>query len=201
RARQELLAGLGQSDTACRAHEERHAHARLEYAHRLAHRRWRHPEFCRRFAKTAVPGNAQERLDAVERTLSNCEVLLHASSTLSRIVVRRKRLYIFFAAFEAASACTCQEATCHRLPSSCYSSFSATSRGCCASARTSGPGSSRWIGSRRSARSPRCTVSASSDSSSSFRAWSARTCRPVSPRLLPMATSPPGYSPCWRSSP
>jgi len=29
--------------------------------------RWRHAEFCRRFAKTAVPGDAQERLDAVER--------------------------------------------------------------------------------------------------------------------------------------
>ena len=40
----------------------------------------------------ALPGNAQERLYAVERALPDCEVLLHSSSTLSRIVTRGKRL-------------------------------------------------------------------------------------------------------------
>jgi hypothetical protein len=39
-------------------------------------------------------GNAQERLHAVERAFPHCEVLLHSPSTLSRIVARRKRLYM-----------------------------------------------------------------------------------------------------------
>jgi hypothetical protein len=38
-----------------------------------------------------VLGNAQERLNAVERALPDCEVLLHNPSTLSRIVDRGKR--------------------------------------------------------------------------------------------------------------
>jgi hypothetical protein len=46
------------------------------------------PQLRGRSAKAAVLGNAQERLDAVGRTLPNCEVLLHNPSTLSRIVVR-----------------------------------------------------------------------------------------------------------------
>ena len=60
-------------------------------------------------------------------------------------------------------------------------SFSVMSRGCCASAPISGPGSSRWTGSRRSAPSRPCTASASSGWSSSFRASSAPICRPASP--------------------
>jgi hypothetical protein len=42
----------------------------------------------------ALPGNAQERLYAVERALPDCEVLLHTLPTLSRIVARRKRSYL-----------------------------------------------------------------------------------------------------------
>jgi hypothetical protein len=38
-----------------------------------------------------VLGNAEECLHAVERTLPDCEVLLHGPSTLSRIVTQRKR--------------------------------------------------------------------------------------------------------------
>jgi hypothetical protein len=55
-------------------------------------------------AKVAVLGNAQERLHAVERALPDCEVLLHALSTLSRIVVRRKRSYIWPANRRSADA-------------------------------------------------------------------------------------------------
>jgi hypothetical protein len=51
-----------------------------------------------------VLGNAQERLHAVERALPDCEVLLHAPSTLSRIVVRRKRSYIWPANRRSADA-------------------------------------------------------------------------------------------------
>ena len=47
-----------------------------------------------RAAETAVLGDAQERLHVVERTLPDCEVLLHSSSTLSRIVARGKQPYI-----------------------------------------------------------------------------------------------------------
>src|SRR6202008_3574834 len=57
----------------------------------LADRRWRDAEFRGRAAKAAVPGNAQERLHAVERALPDCEVLLHTPSRLSRIVARGKR--------------------------------------------------------------------------------------------------------------
>ena len=94
-ARQESFAGFGQADAARRAYEERRADARLERAHRLADRRRRHPEFRGRSAKTAVLGNAQERLHAVERALPDCEVLLHGPSTLSRIVARRKRSHVW----------------------------------------------------------------------------------------------------------
>src|SRR5258705_13902499 len=86
---EEAFAGLGQADTARCAYEERNADARLKCAYRLAHGRWSHAEFRSRFAKTAVPGNAQERLHGVERTLPDCEVLLHSPSTLSRMVARR----------------------------------------------------------------------------------------------------------------
>ena len=55
-------------------------------------------------AKAAVLGNAQERLHTVERALPDCEVLLHALSTLSRIVVRRKRSYIWSANRRSADA-------------------------------------------------------------------------------------------------
>jgi hypothetical protein len=40
-------------------------------------------------------GNAEERLDAVERALPDCEVLLHTLSILSRIVARRKPSYLW----------------------------------------------------------------------------------------------------------
>jgi hypothetical protein len=93
-ARVKSFAGFAQADTARRADEECCADTCLEGAYCLAHRRWRHPEFRRRFAKTAVLGNAQERLYAVERALPDCEVPLHNPSTLSRIVARGKRSYI-----------------------------------------------------------------------------------------------------------
>jgi hypothetical protein len=104
RSNQESLAGLGQADAARRAQEERRADASLECAYRLADRRWRHPQLRGCSAKAAVLGNAQERLHAVERALPDCEVLLHALSTLSRIVVRRKRSYIWPANRRSADA-------------------------------------------------------------------------------------------------
>ena len=93
-ARKESFARFGQADTARCAYEERCTDARLKRTHRLADRRWSHPEFRGRSAKTAVLGNAQERLHAVERALPYCEVLLHSPSTLSRIVARGKRPYM-----------------------------------------------------------------------------------------------------------
>ena len=94
RARNESLAGFRQADAARRAEEERRADAGLECTYRLADGRWGHPELRGCLAETAMLGNAQERLHAVERTLPNCEVPLHSSSTLSRIVARGKRPYI-----------------------------------------------------------------------------------------------------------
>ena len=96
-ARQKSLAGFGQADAARRADEERRADARLKRAYRLADRRRSHPEFRGRSAKIAVLGDAQERLHAVERAFPDCEVLLHSPSTLSRIVARRKRSYMWIA--------------------------------------------------------------------------------------------------------
>src|SRR5262249_55315523 len=81
--REESLAGFGQPDTARGAREEGCARPRLEGASRLADRRWRDAELCRRSAKVAVLGNFQKRLDAIERALSHCEVLLHGPCTLS----------------------------------------------------------------------------------------------------------------------
>ncbi len=92
--RQEPLAGLGQADAACRADEERRADAALEGPNRLADGRGRHSEFDRRFAKIAMPGNAQKRLDTVERAVSDCEVLLHSLSILYRIAARRKQPHV-----------------------------------------------------------------------------------------------------------
>jgi hypothetical protein len=91
-ARKESLPGFGHADTARGADEQHCADARLECAYRLANSRWRHPELRGCSAETAVPGNAQERLHAVERTLPDCEVLLHSPPTLSRIVAQGKRL-------------------------------------------------------------------------------------------------------------
>src|SRR5262249_41061249 len=82
--------GFGQADTARRADEERCTDARLK----RTYRRRRYPEPSGRAAEIAVMGDAQERLHAVERTLPDCEVLLHSSSTLSRIVARGKQPYI-----------------------------------------------------------------------------------------------------------
>ncbi len=87
-------------DAAGRADEEHGADARLKCAYRLTDRRWRYPEFSGRSAETTVPGDTQERLHAVERTVSDCEVLLHSPSTLSRIVARGKRPYIRVANYQ-----------------------------------------------------------------------------------------------------
>src|SRR5258708_4954767 len=93
-ARKEAFAGFGKTDAARRADERHCADAPLECAYRLTNSRWRHPELRGCSAETAVLGNAQERLHAVERTLPDCEVLLHTLSILSRIVARGKRPYI-----------------------------------------------------------------------------------------------------------
>src|SRR5262249_10152818 len=90
-ARQEFLASLGQADAARGADEQRRADARFERPDRLTDRRWRHPELTGRTAEIAVLGDAEERPDAVERALTDCEVLLHSLSILSRIVARGKR--------------------------------------------------------------------------------------------------------------
>ena len=93
----EIAPGFAQANTARRADEKCCAHPRLKSPYRLADRRWCHPELRGRFAKTAVIGNAQERLHAIERTLPDCEVLLHNPSTLSRIVTHGKRPYTLVA--------------------------------------------------------------------------------------------------------
>jgi hypothetical protein len=80
-ARQESFTGFGRADTARRADEERYANTRFKCPHRLADRRRSHPEFRGCSPKTAVLGNAQERLYAIERTLPDCEVPLHKPST------------------------------------------------------------------------------------------------------------------------
>jgi len=49
-------------------------------------------------------GNAQERLDAIERPLPHCEVLLHSAFTLSLIVAHGKLSHICGEVFEAASS-------------------------------------------------------------------------------------------------
>ena len=82
----EIAPGFAQANTARRADEKCCADAPLKCAYRLADRRWCYPERRGRFAKTAVMGNAQERLYAVERAMLDREVLLHSPSRLSRIV-------------------------------------------------------------------------------------------------------------------
>ena len=42
-------------------------------------------------ANWTLTGDAEERLDAVDRAAPDCEALLHSSSTLSWIVARGKR--------------------------------------------------------------------------------------------------------------
>jgi len=91
---EEASTGFGEADAAGRPDEQRRADPRLERADRLAHRRRRDAELGGRAAKAAVLGDAEERLDAVERALPDCEALLHGASRLSRIVVREKRAYI-----------------------------------------------------------------------------------------------------------
>jgi hypothetical protein len=51
--------------------------------------------------EVAVLGNTQECFHALQRALPDCEVTLHSSSTLSRIVARGKRSYISLAKSEA----------------------------------------------------------------------------------------------------
>ena len=94
---EEALAGLGQADAAGGANEQRRPEPRFQRPHRLTDGRRRDAELPRRAAKTAAPGDAQERLHAVERALPDCEVLLHTSSTLSPIVAGGKRSYIWLA--------------------------------------------------------------------------------------------------------
>src|SRR5581483_9299297 len=92
--RQEALAGLRQADAARRADEQRRAEPCLKGADRLADRGRRYTEFGGGAAKAAMLRDAEERLDAVERALSDCEVLLHSPSILSPIVRRWKRPYV-----------------------------------------------------------------------------------------------------------
>src|SRR4029077_17606668 len=99
--RKKPFARFRQTDAARCAYEQRRADARLERAHGLADRRWRHAEFGGRAAKAPMPGDTQDRLHAVERTVPDCEVLLHNPSTLSRIVGSGKRAYISFASQQA----------------------------------------------------------------------------------------------------
>jgi hypothetical protein len=94
RTRVKALAGFGQADAARCADAERCADARLKCAYCLADCRWRHPEFRGSPTKIAVLRNTQECLYAVQRALPDCEVLLHSSSILSRIVAVRKRSHI-----------------------------------------------------------------------------------------------------------
>src|SRR6202035_3147765 len=103
-ARNESFAGFGQADTARGADEQRRADPRLKGADRLADRRRGYPELSRRLAETAVLGNAEERLHAVERALPDCEVLLHGPTTLSRVVAHGKRSYIWLQIGERADA-------------------------------------------------------------------------------------------------
>src|SRR5262249_21674244 len=95
--RRPALRGTGifsQADTTRCAYEERRADTRLKGAYCLADRRWSPPEFRGCPAKTAVLSNTEEGLHAVERTLPDCEVLLHGSSTLSPIGDRGKQPHI-----------------------------------------------------------------------------------------------------------
>src|SRR5262249_11180863 len=92
--RQKALAGFSQTNAARRADEQCCADPRLQCPDRLANRRRSNPKIGRSSAKAAVLRNAQERLDAIKRALSDCEVLLHSPSTLSRIVGRWKRSYL-----------------------------------------------------------------------------------------------------------
>jgi hypothetical protein len=62
----ESPARFSQAYTERRADEKSVAKPRLERTHRLVDRGRSHPEVSGRFAKVAVPGNAQKRLHAVE---------------------------------------------------------------------------------------------------------------------------------------
>src|SRR5438128_4018904 len=84
---------LGQSNAPRRTNEERDADARLQYANGLAHRGARHAELVRSFAEASVPRDAEECLDPIERTLPDCEALLHSPTTLSPIVGHDKQSY------------------------------------------------------------------------------------------------------------
>src|SRR5215469_5991639 len=92
--RNESFARFGHTDTAGCADQERCANACFKCTYCLADCRRSHPEFRGRPPKTAVLGDAQERLHAVEGTSPHCEILLHSSSTLSQIVSRRNRWYL-----------------------------------------------------------------------------------------------------------
>jgi hypothetical protein len=74
---QEPLTGLGQADAARRADEQRRAQASFQRAHRLAHGGRRHAEIGSGPAEVTVPGDSQEHLDAIQRTVPDCVVMLH----------------------------------------------------------------------------------------------------------------------------
>jgi hypothetical protein len=93
-AREKPLAGPSQADTTRRTDEEHRSEARIECAYRLTDGGRGHSELRGCPPKTAVLGDTQERLHAIEGALPNCEVLLHSLPTLLRIVGRGKRSYI-----------------------------------------------------------------------------------------------------------
>src|SRR6185437_3263849 len=93
-ARQEALACFSETDASRGADEQRRADPRLQRADRLADRRRCHVELGRGLAEIAVLRHGEERLDAVQRALPDCEVTLHGISTLSRLIAHGKRPYI-----------------------------------------------------------------------------------------------------------
>jgi hypothetical protein len=77
RAQEEALTGLCEADAAGCAAEERRADALFERADHLADRRWTYAKDRGCLAKIAMLRDTQERLHAIERALSDCEVVLH----------------------------------------------------------------------------------------------------------------------------
>ena len=63
-------------------------------ANGLAYRRRRDAEIVGRLAEALALGDAQERLDALQRAALDCVVLLHGSFRIRWIIGRRQRAYI-----------------------------------------------------------------------------------------------------------
>jgi hypothetical protein len=74
---EEPLAGLGQTDAACRAGEERSAQPRFQAANRLAHGRRRHAKLRSGAAEAAAAGDREEGFDTFQRATSDCVAPLH----------------------------------------------------------------------------------------------------------------------------